>query len=63
MDDEVKRLLKVMITIGYKLAKTAENFGESSQPKYSDILDLLVAKYLSPEKIINAVALHVLLPS
>ena len=44
--------------------KTSENVGcESCQTKYSDILDLFVVQYLSPEEIISTIALRVLLAS
>lgn len=47
-DDEVELLLKV--TMEYKAAKTMENVDwESCQTKYSDILNLFLEQYPSPE--------------
>ena len=61
-DDEGVRLL--WVTIEYKVAKKSENVDwEFCQTKHSDILDLVVAQYLSPEEIISTIALHVFLAS
>ena len=47
-DDEVELLLKV--TLEYKVNQTAKNIDwESCQTKYSDILDLFLEQYPSPE--------------
>ena len=47
-DDEVEGLLRVIIE--YKVVKTSENVDwESCQTKHSDILELLVVQYLSPD--------------
>lgn len=47
-DDEVDLLLSVVLE--YKLSKTAENIDwETCQSKYSDILDLFLSQYPSPE--------------
>ena len=44
-DDEVEGLLRVIIE--YKVVKTSENVDwESCQTKHSDILDLLIVRYL-----------------
>ena len=57
---EAKLLFKV--TIDYKVTKTSKNV-KSGQTKYSGILHMFVAQYLSPEEIISTIALHVLLVS
>ena len=61
-DDKVELFLKV--TIDYKVKKTSWNVDkESCQTKYSSILHMFTAQYLSPEEIISTIALHVLLAS
>ena len=51
-DDEVELLLSVVLD--YKTTRTAENVDwETCQQKYTDILDLFVGQYPSPENTIQ----------